>query len=610
MTTIIPENLLNDRTVAAGHRRVAKALLVGLDEAASVWFEPPFEPAGERQRPDFVVLDPSTGITVAMVFEQSEGQEVLGALRGELRVVEAGAETVAQDPLALADGFVDGMRGRLAESGLGHVPVAGVAAFPYLSRQAAEDLGFDTVIPLEWCLFKEEIDTLARGDGSAMLSRFLLRALEGGVDDLLDDDEQAQLRGLIHPEVVIHSGASQGALFVDTPTDGVSTLRVMDLHQERFAKRLNPGHRVIHGVAGSGKTLILVARARMLANMFPAGKFLVTCFTKSLASVLKAQLSACPNVVVENLDAIAYRIIVQSGNKPPPRKSAESLYSAALAVAVEGLPTRYRGVFVDEAQDFDSDALRLCVALAEPGADGMGDVLIVADASQRIYDRRFTWSSSGIQARGRTSVLRYNYRNTREVLDFASAFVDADIAADGVAVEVAAREDLNLDEETLVVPAEATERHGPSPAVHVVDGVQSEIARVLDLVQGWYSDNLPARSIAVLLQSGSDADRAARIVAGLNDRGVPAFWATEDSESKAKVGMVDHTVVVSTIHSAKGLEFPQVVVCGLTRRGSGEWIVRNRNTAYVGFTRAIDELAVVVPQDSPYLHALQRATAQ
>src|SRR5690606_22808272 len=34
-------------------------------------------------------------------------------------------------------------------------------------------------------------------------------------------------------------------------------VRVMDLQQEQLARSLGEGHRVIHGVAGSGKTLIL-----------------------------------------------------------------------------------------------------------------------------------------------------------------------------------------------------------------------------------------------------------------------------------------------------------------------------------------------------------------
>jgi superfamily I DNA/RNA helicase len=71
--------------------------------------------------------------------------------------------------------------------------------------------------------------------------------------------------------------------------------------------------------------------------------------------------------------------------------------------------------------------------------------------------------------------------------------------------------------------------------------------------------------------------------------------------------MTEEAVIVSTIHSAKGLEFPRVVVCGLFQRGTGEWVSRNRNALYVGFTRAIDELAVIATSGSPYVAQLRQA---
>ncbi|MGB6058046.1 MAG: 3'-5' exonuclease, partial [Microthrixaceae bacterium] len=592
-----------------GHRRVGKALLVSLGDASIVWFEPPFEPAEDRRLPDFVVLDPSLGIVVVTVFEQSEGQEVLGALRGGLRIVEAGAEVSAPNPLQVADSFVAGLMDRLAqEPELAMIPVGGVAAFPYLSRAEAEALGFGGVVALERCLFSDEIDAFVRDDQSVSLTRILSRLLEGGVEDLMEEDVQARIRAMIHPEVVIGAAPEQGSLFVATPADGEDTVRVMDLHQERFAKRINPGHRVVRGVAGSGKTLILVTRARLMSRVNPAGQILVTCFTRSLASVLRAQLASLPNVKVATLDQLASELIQSAGLSHPGWKGNSTPYSVALEAIELRPPQRYRAVLVDEAQDFDDDGLKLCVALAEPGADGMGDLLIVADSAQRIYDRTFTWSASGIQARGRTSVLRVNYRNTKEVLTFAKAFVDAYVTSEPV-LAVAARDDLDVDGETVVIPAEATERHGPAPTVHFVDDLSAEIDTVLETVHGWYSDGLPARSIAVLMQSGADARRAELLMSGLADRGLPAFWATESRDAKDRIGMTEDAIVVSTIHSAKGLEFPRVVTCGLTNRSSGDWVARNRNTLYVGFTRAIDELAVVASSSSPYASALKDAAA-
>jgi hypothetical protein len=53
-------------------------------------------------------------------------------------------------------------------------------------------------------------------------------------------------RSVIHPEVVIRA----------SDTD----LAVLDPRQERNARALGDGHRIVYGVAGSGKTVLLTAR--------------------------------------------------------------------------------------------------------------------------------------------------------------------------------------------------------------------------------------------------------------------------------------------------------------------------------------------------------------
>jgi len=61
-----------------------------------------------------------------------------------------------------------------------------------------------------------------------------------------------------------------------------------DLQQEQLARSLGDGHRVIHGVAGSGKTMILGYRAEYLAKMSqstgtPSSKpILILCFNEPL----------------------------------------------------------------------------------------------------------------------------------------------------------------------------------------------------------------------------------------------------------------------------------------------------------------------------------------
>ena len=60
----------------------------------------------------------------------------------------------------------------------------------------------------------------------------------------------------------------------------------MDLQQEQLARSLGEGHRVIHGVAGSGKTLILAYRCQHLAETLQS--VLVLCYNVALAAKLRA----------------------------------------------------------------------------------------------------------------------------------------------------------------------------------------------------------------------------------------------------------------------------------------------------------------------------------
>ncbi len=68
-------------------------------------------------------------------------------------------------------------------------------------------------------------------------------------------------------------------------------LRVMDLQQEQIARTLGAGHRVIHGPAGSGKTMILIYRAQQLAAAAQPGKpILILCYNRSLAGRIESLL--------------------------------------------------------------------------------------------------------------------------------------------------------------------------------------------------------------------------------------------------------------------------------------------------------------------------------
>jgi hypothetical protein len=182
--------------------------------------------------------------------------------------------------------------------------------------------------------------------------------LGGSAGDGIPADQEKILRGLIQPETVIDRvarTASPSQLTIFRPPEGEEEIiRVMDRQQEAFAKSLGEGHRIIRGVAGSGKTLILVYRARLLAQLFPQRRFLVTCYTRSLAGQLRALLSEHANVDVIHLDRVMADTIRAAGMKHPgfdedPEGERSRRSPAGFAAQCKPtVPCRA----LDEAQDF------------------------------------------------------------------------------------------------------------------------------------------------------------------------------------------------------------------------------------------------------------------
>lgn len=100
-----------------------------------------------------------------------------------------------------------------------------------------------------------------------------------------------RIRAHLFPEIRI--GNVAGDLFAEPadgeqkPVDVPDIIKVMDMQQEQLARSFGEGHRVVHGVAGSGKTLILGFRCWYLAQT-QSKPILVLCYNISLAVIAKA----------------------------------------------------------------------------------------------------------------------------------------------------------------------------------------------------------------------------------------------------------------------------------------------------------------------------------
>ena len=246
------------------------------------------------------------------------------------------------------------------------------------------------------------------------------------------------------------------------------------------------------------------------------------------------------------------------------------------------VPSRWDGVVVDEVQDLAPAALRFLSALA---AKEPGSFLLVGDGGQRIYRSGASLRSAGIEVRGRSRVLKLNYRNTRQIQ---------------AASELLLREGADdLDEGTDDRKGTLSPLGGPEPAFLGFQSRPTMYEHVIAEVQKLLKHGLAPKEIAVFARSNDLVSAAARAL----DAAKIASNPLEKDTDLSKVTGVN----VGTMHRAKGLEFKAVFVLGVedsvvppaslvakTKEPADleALLVRERNLLYVALTRARDEAFV------------------
>ena len=402
-------------------------------------------------------------------------------------------------------------------------------------------------------------------------------------------------------------------------TEAADSDAVLNREQERLARRLGSGYRVIKGVAGSGKTLVLKFRAEHLARQFRQHRILLTCFNRLLADALSHELSELPNVKVATVDSLAFSVCQSAEVDLPPDVDEYSFRreAAIRALSSGDIPDdeRYHYVLVDEVQDLDNAGLQVAHGMLRAGYD---DFVVAADDTQRIYQRGLiSWTPPGTSGRGRTTILDRNYRNTWEILKLAREFLT--VGETGAADSDA--EDLNSEDLNVVVPPRAATRSGERPRVKTF-GSADEAVDVICRGLRWANDRGTAWSDMCVMLGNRDLRRQMRTKAG--DHGIPFVDVAEQSAGSypkdsytrgrpgSKADRKADRVCVSTLQKVKGLEFSRVYIAGVNDVYAGPDAddETKRRLLYVGMTRATDCLRIAMHGDGPLVDSLNAAYAR
>lgn len=600
MAFLIPENLRSRRGLPPAVGSLARLLGEALHDSATVWHEPLFDVEGDR--PDLIVLIPDTGVLVIDIL-QHKASSVINAVGGVLTIEADGVKRPYPDPLTRARRLADDLASRAGAAGIDaddELPVSALGVFAYLDVETARAKGILDTVEADHYLFRGDLE---RMNNDLTQARYAIaEAMAAPLRGVISDDAEKLYRALIHPNTVITP--VQMALPELDVRIGLD-VKALDRNQERLAKDLGAGHRVIRGVAGSGKTVILLHRARLLARLQPRSRVLVTCYNRSLQGWLERQLKDHPNVKVRTLTSQMARVL-RMVDAPSPdfdRETEDQIAARTIevldAVGVRMRPELFDHVLVDEAQDFGTESLRFATRLLRDGSDSL---LVVADAAQSIYRRGFTWKEAGIEAVGRTSVLKQNYRNTREILDYAWGFLSR-----SPLITEAQVSDSRSD---VVVPPDAALRSGTLPLFRYTQSPHAEVLDIAEAVGKWLEEGESPGDVAVLYGNrfAGGFPWVEKLQLSFDRSGIPWYWPTDPSDpSKHLVGSRQDAVLICTMHSAKGLEFKHVILCAYLDDRPPEDLEANRRLVYVGMTRATERLVLMASGQHPYIADLEQA---
>lgn len=270
--------------------------------------EPRVQTAHGSLRPDFVVVSRRHGVIIIEVKDYLEIMEGSNQKRLVVRSSQKGILTL-DNPEETSLMYAHALSDKFQEfEDLMHLwDGKKRLSFPYQNVVALPNMPKSEVSYLE----KQGIFT--QGIVWSRQTFSSLETLHAGIEALpwrfkparpLDDPILQTLRGVLDPQVVVRDDQKRPIGFLSVAQE-LLTKEAIDAAESSTV-------RLVRGVAGSGKSLVLIHRAHHLAEFYPDMRVLVVAFNKNLSERLRARIEP-QEVEVETFHKICAQVIKESG---------------------------------------------------------------------------------------------------------------------------------------------------------------------------------------------------------------------------------------------------------------------------------------------------------
>ena len=599
MTTLIPTLNSCLSRMTSGEKRLARILEAKLDEDYWCWYDVPV--GNKSLHPDFIIFHPSRGLLTLEVKDWRV--ETITSLDKEhaTLITERGV-VKEKNPLEQARSYIFSIINllerdpQLVFSG-GHrqrklmFPYAFGVVLTNITRKQFDDGQLAGAIPEHLVICKDEM--IERVDAEIFQQR-LWEMFQYKMRGMISLPQIDRIRWHIFPEIRV---PEQRDLFSNDNDDPIAQfpdiLKIMDIQQEQLARSLGEGHRIIHGVAGSGKTMILGYRAQYLAPLVKK-PILILCFNRKLAETLEQSMSnkgLGEKIHAMNFHQWCYRQLNAYGIDLPKSKDDKTpegkkqFYAECVDLVIRNvdrglIPSgQYDAILIDEGHDFEDSWFKLILQMINPESNTL---LVLYDDAQSIYQKKnkIVFSQLGIQARGRTTILKLNYRNTIEILTVAKAFAE----------ELLHPDNQDEDQPPVIEPVGAG-IHGPLPLLIKLPTLYKECEKIADILIEHQQAGMPWQDMSIIYRWNYMAEQ---IKNSCQKRAIPI------KNSKDQDG-----ISLLTMHASKGLEFPLVCIPAVGMPAKYEDSHKEEaRILYVGMTRATKHLVMTHGEKSHFSEKL------